>query len=193
MWAIIGILLIVIGVIAILYLPSQGAAKANEATGSEEAKSTQDSGAGKNEEEEKKAKEEAAKNRDQQLSKLVAPGNLPPVHIYFGSQTGTAEKFCTVLDEEAGMLGISESKVIDFSNFSEDEFAKQKLVVVCVATHYEGDPCDNTRNFHKYLKKLARNKTDKPFEGMTFAIFGLGDTSYEQYNEMGVQFDKTFE
>jgi sulfite reductase alpha subunit-like flavoprotein len=28
---------------------------------------------------------------------------------------------------------------------------------------------------------------------MHFAIFGLGDTSYEQFNEMGIQFNKTFE
>ena len=28
---------------------------------------------------------------------------------------------------------------------------------------------------------------------MKFAIFGLGDTSYEQYNEMGRVFDESFE
>ena len=28
---------------------------------------------------------------------------------------------------------------------------------------------------------------------MRFTIFGLGDTSYEQYNEMGKQFDQMFE
>ena len=28
---------------------------------------------------------------------------------------------------------------------------------------------------------------------MNFAIFGLGDTSYEQYNEMGRMFDESFE
>ena len=28
---------------------------------------------------------------------------------------------------------------------------------------------------------------------MKFTIFGLGDTSYEQFNEMGIQFDKKFE
>lgn len=62
-----------------------------------------------------------------------------------------------------------------------------------MATHYEGDPCDNTRNFFKYLKKILRNKTEKPFAGMNFAIFGLGDTSYEQFNEMGRFFDESFE
>lgn len=62
-----------------------------------------------------------------------------------------------------------------------------------VATHYEGDPCDNTRVFNKWFKVLKKDKTAKPFTGMNFAVFGLGDTSYEQYNEMGIQFDTGFE
>jgi len=76
-------------------------------------------------------------------------------------------------------MGIEDCKVIDFNNFVEDEFSKQALVLTIVATHYEGDPCDNTRNFFKWMKKLVRDKTSKPFTGMKFAIFGLGDTSYE--------------
>jgi len=121
------------------------------------------------------------------------PGNVPPIRIYFGSQTGTAEKFCNALDEEATTLGIEDCKVIDFNNFSEEEFGKQALVLVCVATHYEGDPCDNTRNFFKYLRKALKNKTQKAFAGMNFTVFGLADTSYEQYNEMGKVFDESFE
>lgn len=65
--------------------------------------------------------------------------------------------------------------------------------MVVVATHYEGDPCDNTRNFYKWFKKTLKSAASKPFGDMNFTIFGLGDTSYEQYNEMGVQFDKGFE
>ena len=121
------------------------------------------------------------------------PGNLPPLRIYFGSQTGTSEKLAKVLDEEATALGIEDCKVIDFNNFSEEEFSKQPLVLVTAATHYEGDPCDNTRTFFKYIKKILRNKTEKPFSGMNFSIFGLGDTSYEQFNEMGRFFDESFE
>ena len=78
--------------------------------------------------------------------------------------------------------------------FKAEQFSSHKLILVCVATHYEGDPCDNTKLFYKWLKAALRDKANpKPFEGMCYTIFGLGDTSYEQFNEMGVQFDKAFE
>ena len=63
---------------------------------------------------------------------------------------------------------------------------------MCVATHYEGDPCDNTKAFYKWFKQQFKSK-DQIFAGKTFAFFGLGDTSYELFNEMGKQFDEGFE
>jgi len=90
-------------------------------------------------------------------------------------------------------MNIEDSQVVDFFAFKEEEFAKQPLVLICIATHYEGDPCDNTRPFFKWFKTLLKDKTAKPFAGMKYAVFGLGDTSYEQFNEMGKTFDAGFE
>ena len=145
------------------------------------------------EEEKKQAAAEAAKNRSATLEKLVTPSNLPPIKIYWGSQTGTAEKFAGVLDEEAQVMNLDTTQVVDFFNFKEEEFAKQPLVIICIATHYEGDPCDNTRPFYKWFKTLLKKKQEKPFAGMKFCTFGLADSSYEQFNQMGKEFDAGFE
>jgi len=83
-----------------------------------------------------------------------------------------------MLDEEAHLMGVPKLDVVDFNNFTEEDFSSHKLVIVVIATHYEGDPCDNTRNFYKWFKKILKDKK-KVFEGMKFAVFGLGDTSYE--------------
>lgn len=85
------------------------------------------------------------------LKELKVPTNIPEIVFYFGSQTGTAEKLCSQLDEDAHALGLK-SKVVDFNDFKEDEFTKHELMVTCMATHYEGDPCDNAKKFFKYIK-----------------------------------------
>lgn len=131
------------------------------------------------------------------LQSLVCPSTIPnEVPIYFGSQSGTAEKLSQVLEEEAHSIGVKGAKVLDFNNFDKEAFPKHELVLCCIATHYEGDPCDNTRDFFKWVKGLLKEEKanpTKPFSGMKFAIFGLGDTSYELYQEMAKYFDKAFE
>ena len=92
---------------------------------------------------------------------------------------------CNTLAEEAYALGLT-AKVIDFEDFTPEEFVKHSLVLMCIATHYEGDPCDNTKRFHKWLRTELKTAGAKPFENMKYAIMGLGDTSYELFNEMGV-------
>ena len=100
--------------------------------------------------------------RSLELEKLKKPVSFPKqTLIYFGSQTGTAEKFAHVLDEEAHKLQV-ESRVVDFDKFDPDEFLSQSLVIICIATHYEGDPTDNSKKFHKWLKaQVKKQETDE--------------------------------
>jgi sulfite reductase alpha subunit-like flavoprotein len=76
--------------------------------------------------------------------------------------------------------------VIDFEDFNPEIFTKHSLIIICVATHYEGDPCDNTKKFYKWF----REQTKKPdstsiMKGVNYTLFGLGDTSYEMFNAIG--------
>ncbi len=83
--------------------------------------------------------------RTEELSKLIKPFSFPQeVVIYYGSQTGTAEKFANVLDEEAHKLQLT-SRVVELDRFVAEEFLAHKLVIFCVSTHYEGDPTDNAK------------------------------------------------
>ena len=185
----IGLGLIVIGALIYLFVLPQGSGKAAGQAEDGQPANPDDM---TDEQKAELAKKNAAA-RSEALGKLVVPHSMPEMHLYFGSQTGTAEKLATQLVEEADEMGITSAQVVDFNNFNEEKFLSHKLIIVCVATHYEGDPCDNTRAFYKWLKKVAKDKTAKPLAGVKFTIFGLGDTSYEQYNEMGKQFDELFE
>jgi len=66
-------------------------------------------------------------------------------------------------------------------------------MIICIATHYEGDPCDNTKKAFKYFREQKKIKDTELFKGIKFIVFGLGDTSYEQYNLMGKYFNETLE
>ena len=59
-----------------------------------------------------------------------------------------------------------------------------------MATHYEGDPTDNAKAFHKWLKTTSKTATDKPLAKLKYSVMGLGDTSYEQFNEMAIFCDQ---
>lgn len=59
-----------------------------------------------------------------------------------------------------------------------------------MATHYEGDPCDNTKKFYKWLRDEKKTKGNVFLKGLSYVVFGLGDTSYENYNAMGKYFNE---
>ena len=127
------------------------------------------------------------------VSNLKVPTNFPEnIEIYFGSQTGTAEKFAKVLEEEAGDLGVN-GRVVDMEDFDKDELSKTGLAIFVVATHGEGDPTDNALRMHTWLKKAARAKQADLLPGLRYAVFALGDTEYEKFCAAGKFFDKNLE
>jgi len=119
------------------------------------------------------------------LATLVCPGNFPAdVPIYYGSQTGTGEKFANIIDEEAHLLGIN-SRVVDLDKFDAEAFTKHKFAIFVLATHYVGEPTDNAKAFHKWIKQSSRgDEVEQHLGSMEYAMMGLGDRSYEEFNEM---------
>lgn len=127
------------------------------------------------------------------VSQLTIPDNFPQeVEIYFGSQTGTAEKFSKILEEEAQDIGIN-VKVVDMEDFDKEEFKNVDLAILTVATHGEGDPTDNALRMYTWLKKNAKNKETELLKGVDYTVFALGDTEYEKFCSAGDFFYKKLE
>ena len=112
--------------------------------------------------------------------------------VYFGSQTGTAEEFATTLVEEGRSRGF-DAKIVDLEDFQEEDFlqapANEALHMFAVATYGEGEPTDNALSFYKWLKK----DVDELPSSLKFCVFGLGNTQYEHFNEMGRNINKILE
>ncbi|XP_059147602.1 NADPH--cytochrome P450 reductase-like [Physella acuta] len=114
------------------------------------------------------------------------------VVVFYGSQTGTAEEFATRLAKDASRYGMKgmvadpeECEMEDLSKLAEIE---NSLAIFCMATYGEGDPTDNAQEFHEYLANGGES-----LAGIRFAVFGLGNKTYEHYNSMGKFVDKRLE
>ncbi|XP_027717482.1 NADPH--cytochrome P450 reductase [Vombatus ursinus] len=112
--------------------------------------------------------------------------------VFYGSQTGTAEEFANRLAKDAhryGMRGMAadpeEYDLVDLSSLPEIDNA---LAVFCMATYGEGDPTDNAQDFYDWLQE-----TDVDLSGVKFAVFALGNKTYEHFNAMGKYVDNRLE
>lgn len=112
--------------------------------------------------------------------------------VFYGSQTGTAEEFAGRLAKE-GIRYKMKGMVADPEECDMEELVHLKnipnsLAVFCLATYGEGDPTDNAMEFIDWLKNGDGNLT-----GLNYAVFGLGNKTYEHYNEIGIYVDHRLE
>lgn len=108
----------------------------------------------------------------------------PKIEVYFGSQTGTAEEFAKAMSMEGRDLGY-DMHAVDLEKFEPDNMRGASAIFL-LATYGEGDPTDNSKRMYSWLKEA----TGEALKGLQFAVFGLGNTQYDEYNSMGKFFDK---
>lgn len=111
------------------------------------------------------------------------------VVVFYGSQTGTAEDLASRLAKDAsrfGMKGIAvDPEECDMENLPQLAEIENSLAIFCMATYGEGDPTDNAQEFYEFLQR-----GDADLSGINYAVFGLGNKTYEHFNAMGKYTDK---
>lgn len=112
--------------------------------------------------------------------------------VFYGSQTGTGEEFAGRLAKE-GVRYRMKGMVADPEECDMEELVNLKnipnsLAVFCMATYGEGDPTDNAMEFYEWLQN-----GDADLTGLNYAVFGLGNKTYEHYNEVAIYVDKRLE
>nr|KAG5690130.1 hypothetical protein BaRGS_003453 [Batillaria attramentaria] len=114
------------------------------------------------------------------------------VVVFYGSQTGTAEEFATRLSKDATRYGlkgmVADPEENDMDDLSQLKDVENNLAIFCMATYGEGDPTDNSQEFYEWLQNGSGD-----LEGMNYAVFGLGNKTYEHFNAMGKYVDKRLE
>lgn len=114
------------------------------------------------------------------------------VLVIYGSQTGTAEELAGRLAKDVQNYGqkalLLDPEEMDVEDFGRIPEIADVLVILCMATYGEGDPTDNAQEFYQHIAD-----TDIDLRGIKFAVFGLGNKTYEHFNEMGKYFDRRME
>lgn len=95
--------------------------------------------------------------------------------ILVGTQTGTAEDVADHLAAALEEIGI-EPEVVDMEEAEPSLLDGGRAVVVCTATHGDGEPPDNSRDFYERLEKERPDLT-----GVPFCVCGLGDSAYADF------------
>jgi NADPH-ferrihemoprotein reductase len=119
------------------------------------------------------------------------------VIVFYGSQTGTAEGYAARIAKECSQrFGVScmtaDLELYDLSYL--DQVPEDKLVIFVLATYGEGDPTDNAIEFWDLVTEdepsFSENSEDRPLSNLKFVLFGLGNKTYEQYNEVSRRVNK---
>ncbi|RKQ97198.1 sulfite reductase (NADPH) alpha subunit [Kushneria sinocarnis] len=113
--------------------------------------------------------------------------SAPEVVVLFGSQTGNAEGVAELARDRAKARGF-EVRFADMADFGKKDLKEPINLMVVVSTHGEGEPPDPAIGFHELL---GGRKAPK-LEGSRFTVLGLGDSSYDQFCQMGKDFDARF-
>lgn len=121
------------------------------------------------------------------IDKMIDSGKN--IIVFFGSQTGTAEEYSQRLSKNSRLYGlktlVADPEEIDMNDLVRLKEIPNAVAVFIVATYGEGDPTDNAQEMYDFLQQ---GQCD--LEGINYAVFGLGNKTYEHYNEVGKYFDK---
>ncbi len=116
----------------------------------------------------------------------VAPAPAPRpeasarLAIVYGSQTGNGKRIAERLGRAAEAAGLA-VRVSAAGVYPLRDLAKERLLVVVMSTHGDGDPPDDARSFIDFLASKRAPKLDQ----LSYSVLALGDSSYPKFCETG--------
>ena len=111
-----------------------------------------------------------------------------PVTVLYGSQSGNAEMIAADAQKIALENGLL-PRVVSMSDVSVDDVAEAERLMVIVSTFGEGDMPDAAETLWRALEAAPVGTLGSTH----FSVLGLGDRSYENFCQSGVNWDRQLE
>ncbi|KAF2737839.1 cytochrome P450 reductase 2 [Polyplosphaeria fusca] len=105
--------------------------------------------------------------------------------IFWGSQSGTSERFAETLGRECSTRFGLRALIADLSDYDAGSIASishSRFAVFLLSTYGEGDPSDNTTGLWDWVKRLDSDKVS--LAGLRYIALGLGNSKYKYYNHV---------
>ncbi|NHN27640.1 hypothetical protein FIA58_018315 [Flavobacterium jejuense] len=120
-----------------------------------------------------------------QLPQITVSENVAvkPLIIY-GTETGNSKKIASQLLASFKKNKI-QAKAVDVFQYDNAKLEKETLLLFIMSTQGEGEFPQNAVAFYEYLKK-----TDVNLKNASYAVFGLGDSSYPLFCHASVLLDE---
>ncbi|MEW8333992.1 MAG: flavodoxin domain-containing protein [Candidatus Thiodiazotropha sp.] len=113
-----------------------------------------------------------------------AANEAPLLTILYATHGGNARGVAEALADGARAWGLA-PRLVAAEGYRARDLTKERLLVVVISTQGEGEPPEGAFELFRYLKG---NKAPQ-LDGLKYAVFGLGDSSYEHFCQAAKELD----
>lgn len=110
--------------------------------------------------------------------------NSLPLAIYYASETGNAESVAYEIYERARAQGWPEATLDSIAALTPEKLSNHRLAIFAVSTWGVGDPPSEATDFYYELESAEID-----LSGLNYAVFGLGDSDYPDFNAFAGSLD----
>lgn len=118
------------------------------------------------------------------IAKVLQNGDFLCV-VFWGSQSGTSERFAETLARELHASFGIKALAADLSDYDPSSIARisrSHFAIFILSTYGEGDPSDNTGGLWDWIRSGDYSGID--LSGLQYCSLGLGNSNYKYYNRV---------
>lgn len=109
------------------------------------------------------------------------------ITVLYGTESGNSEMLADKLTKAAKKKG-HKAKLTNMADISPKDLVGTDTLLVIVSTWGDGEPPETAESFHEEFMKGGID-----LKGVDFSVCALGDTSYDQFCQTGIDFDSQLE
>lgn len=109
------------------------------------------------------------------------------VTVLSASQTGNARRVAESLHQKLQTAGV-EARLVGAADFKSKTLPDEDILLLVTSTQGEGEPPEEAVPLYKFVF----GKKSPDLSRITFAVLGLGDSSYPNFCQTGKDFDEKF-